>query len=104
MPPLRSISSRRGPFLRDERIQLVVSPDKLVGPALLLAAAGVKEVHLHIRIFRFLRPGFIDLLYRLKGQDDIADLVCFSVPDQFHFTLGVKKENTVFVGLGFARF
>jgi len=46
---------------------------------------------LHIVFRRFFGAGFVYLLNRLKRENDVADLVGFSVPDELDFAFIFKQ-------------
>jgi hypothetical protein len=48
------------------------------------------------RLFRLFLAGFIDLLYNLKRQDNVADVVGLAVPNKFDFTFVLEEQETIF--------
>ncbi len=75
--------------------ELVIAPDEFVGPALGLAAGGVEKFR---RVSRdFFHPRLVDVFQRLEGQDGVADLAGFAVPDQLHLALVGEEHEAVFL-------
>ena len=82
--------------------EFVIPPYKFIRPALQLAPAQVEEVHL--QGFTLFGTRFVHLFDGLEGEDDIAYLIGFPVPYQFHFAFFIEQQKAVFIRQGFIRF
>jgi hypothetical protein len=71
-----------------------------------LAAAGIggEKLGLELGVLGLFGAWLVNLLYDLKRQHHIADLIGFAIPDQLHLALIPKQQKAVVVWQRFARF
>lgn len=72
--------------------ELVVAPDKFVGPTLHLLPARVETEFVVVAPFF---PWFVNVLKTLEGKDYGANFARFPVLGEFHFTFVGEEEEAV---------